>query len=495
MSKRASSRERHNTFLGLAFLTPNILGFLAFTVIPLFFSLAMAFTNWDLKLHNMFKEEPIRFVFLDNFVRLFHERNFWKYMGNTLFFMMGIPLSIAGSLGAALLLSRDMRGGSRRVFAWLLASAGLLVSVCLLAVAGLHASAFAILLCGLGGLILLGGIAGGSTVYRTLFFIPSFTSGVAVYILWKKLYNPSLGPVNNALAGPLQALGNWINGHPSSYPEFAAMALIVLMLAVFVFTIRQFCLMLCDGALGVVAALVPVGMVAFPIILGVAVAPPSLAFALFVLAILAGFVVFLQTLGKGRDYVAPPGRGGGDAFMLALAMMVGELVFLGLALALHSLPAMAAKGLEPPTWLADYDWAKPAIMIMGLWGAIGSNNMLLYLAGLSNIPADLYEAADIDGASSFQRFWHITWPQLAPITFFIFIMSVIGGLQGGFEMARTMTQGGPFGATTTLSYFIYNEGFTTGRLGYASAIAWTLFGMVFTVTMLNWKFGSRYVND
>ena len=134
-------------------------------------------------------------------------------------------------------------------------------------------------------------------------------------------------------------------------------------------------------------------------------------------------------------------------------------------------------------------------MIMGLWGAIGSNNMLLYLAGLSNIPTDLYEAADIDGASSFQRFWHITWPQLAPITFFIFIMSVIGGLQGGFEMARTMTQGGPFGSTTTLSYFIYNEGFTTGRLGYASGIAWTLFGMVFTVTMLNWKFGSRYVND
>ena len=74
-------------------------------------------------------------------------------------------------------------------------------------------------------------------------------------------------------------------------------------------------------------------------------------------------------------------------------------------------------------------------------------------------------------------------------------MSVIGGLQGGFEMARTMTKGGPFGSTTTLSYFIYNEGFNTGRLGYASSIAWTLFAMVFTATMLNWKFGSRYVND
>ena len=134
-------------------------------------------------------------------------------------------------------------------------------------------------------------------------------------------------------------------------------------------------------------------------------------------------------------------------------------------------------------------------MIMGLWASIGSNNMLLYIAGLTNIPPELYEAADIDGASKFQRFWNITWPQLAPITFFIFIMSVIGGLQGGFETARTMTKGGPAGSTTTLSYFIYTQGFETGRFGSASGVAWTLFAMVLVVTLLNWKFGSRYVND
>jgi multiple sugar transport system permease protein len=74
-------------------------------------------------------------------------------------------------------------------------------------------------------------------------------------------------------------------------------------------------------------------------------------------------------------------------------------------------------------------------------------------------------------------------------------MTVIGGLQGGFEMARTMTQGGPAGSTTTLSYFIYSEGFSTGRLGYSSAISWVLFVMVFSITMINWKFGSKYVND
>jgi multiple sugar transport system permease protein len=121
--------------------------------------------------------------------------------------------------------------------------------------------------------------------------------------------------------------------------------------------------------------------------------------------------------------------------------------------------------------------------------------MLLYLAGLSNVPQHLYEAADVDGASRFQKFWHVTWPQLAPTTFFIVVMSMIGGLQGGFEMARTMTQGGPAGSTTTLSYFIYTEGFETGRLGYSSAVAWALFGLVFTVTLINWRFGNRYVND
>jgi multiple sugar transport system permease protein len=121
--------------------------------------------------------------------------------------------------------------------------------------------------------------------------------------------------------------------------------------------------------------------------------------------------------------------------------------------------------------------------------------MLLYLAGISNVPQHLYEAADIDGANRFRKFWNITWPQLAPTTFFIIIMSVIGGLQGGFEMARTMTGGGPNGSTTTLSYYIFNEGFETGRLGYASAVAWTLFFLVFTVTLFNWRFGNRYVNE
>jgi ABC-type sugar transport system permease subunit len=183
------------------------------------------------------------------------------------------------------------------------------------------------------------------------------------------------------------------------------------------------------------------------------------------------------------------------AFWRLLTVAIGVSLLWMLAGAMPAAFANARAELNAPSWLTNYYWAKPAIMIMGFWAALGSNNMLLYLAGLSNIPEELKEAASIDGAGPVQRFWHVTWPQLAPITFFIIIMSVIGGLQGGFEMARAMTNGGPGGSTTTLSYFVYNEGFVTGRLGYASAIAWTLFLFVFLATLCNWKLGSRISND
>lgn len=137
--------------------------------------------------------------------------------------------------------------------------------------------------------------------------------------------------------------------------------------------------------------------------------------------------------------------------------------------------------------------AREAIMLMGIWAGIGGNNMLLYLAALSNISPELNEAAAIDGATAWQRFCHVTWPQLAPTTFFIAVVSVIGGLQGGFEQARLMTEGGPAGTTTTLSYYIYTQGFQRLDLGYGSAVAWVLFALIFGVTALNWKFGNREI--
>ncbi|MCL1910500.1 MAG: sugar ABC transporter permease [Kiritimatiellaeota bacterium] len=499
-TKTAKIKAAKQTATGLAFLAPNILGFLAFTLLPLVFSLVLAFTNWDIRFHNQFKpESALRFVGFANFVRLFHEPDFVKYLLNTLFLMMGIPIGIAGSLGAALLLVKDTRGGSRRVWATVICTGFLTAGLMMLVVAGKPMTAMTIVLAGVLGMFLAGGTAGGVSVYRTLFYIPNFTAGVAVFILWKKLYS-DIGPINSALKSPLQSLSALVNraGAPVFEHGFATLFVALAALAVFAMTRRLFRSWR-DGELGSAALAMPLILVAAPALAAARIAPGTGPAFYAPLAVFTATLITQIVIGarSGQEYETAKWKGSGDSLMASAATLTAGFLLLGLALVARSLPALAAKtaGIEPPDWLGGYDWAKPSLMLMGLWSAIGSNNMLLYIAGLTNIPPELYEAADIDGASKFQRFWHITWPQLAPITFFIFIMSVIGGLQGGFETARTMTQGGPAGSTTTLSYFIYTQGFETGRFGSASGVAWTLFAMVLAVTALNWKFGSRYVND
>ncbi|MEI6503427.1 MAG: hypothetical protein WCP21_20635, partial [Armatimonadota bacterium] len=165
-------KERRQLWTGLAFLAPNILGFLAFTLIPLVFSLLLAFTNWDLRYHNMFKHEHMHFVGLENFVRLFHEPDFYKFFGNTLFLMMGIPLSIAASLMAALLLSNDLSAKRKRAF-WTVAAGSIMVSACLMLVLlGCGASAMVLLFGGVACLLLVSGALVGEGLYRTVFYIP-----------------------------------------------------------------------------------------------------------------------------------------------------------------------------------------------------------------------------------------------------------------------------------------------------------------------------------
>jgi len=149
---------------------------------------------------------------------------------------------------------------------------------------------------------------------------------------------------------------------------------------------------------------------------------------------------------------------------------------------------------DGPRWLQDPAWAKPALIIMGLWGSIGGTNMILYLAALRNIPPELYEAADIDGAGAWVRFRHVTWPMLSPTTFFILIMGLIGGFQGGFAMAHVMTAGGPDGATTTISYYIYQYAYEWYEMGYAAAIALALFAIVLIVTLVGWRLGEQRVH-
>ena len=153
--------------------------------------------------------------------------------------------------------------------------------------------------------------------------------------------------------------------------------------------------------------------------------------------------------------------------------------------------ALRLLGRSGPNWLGDPAWARPALILMGLWVGIGGYNAVLYLAGLQNIPRELYEAAAIDGAGFWPRLRWITWPQLAPTTFFILVMSIIGGFQGHFVAIHLMTGGGPAGATTTLLYYIYQKAFAWHQMGYACALAMVLLALVFGFTLLQWRFGGQ----
>ncbi len=144
---------------------------------------------------------------------------------------------------------------------------------------------------------------------------------------------------------------------------------------------------------------------------------------------------------------------------------------------------------EPLKWLLDPPLAKPALIMVWLWAGIGGYNCILYLAGLQNIPRELYEAAEIDGAGWWHKLRHITWPMLAPTTFFILTISIIAGFQGGFAHIHIMTGGGPAGATTNLLYYIYNHAFQWFKMGEAASLAMILFVIIFVLTLVNWKYG------
>jgi len=286
---------------GYGFIMPNFAGFLLFTSIPVFASLILAFVKWDLF-------TPPEWVGLENFRRLFLDPLFWKYSWNTVVLMAAIPFSMAGSLILAIGLNQKLKG---------------------------------------------------IVLFRTIYFLPTICSGVAIYILWRLIYNPEFGVLNSIIAN----LGDLLN-----------------------------------------------------------------------------------------------------------------------------LP------LQGPYWLNDEAWAKPALIIMSVWQMVGGYNMILYLAALQGVPRDLYDAAEVDGANAWQKFWAVTWPQISPTTFFIAIMSIIGGFQAGFDPAYIMTGGGPNGSTTTLIYYLFNNAFEWHKMGYAAAIAWVLFIVVLILTILQWRFFGKQVH-
>jgi ABC-type sugar transport system permease subunit len=138
--------------------------------------------------------------------------------------------------------------------------------------------------------------------------------------------------------------------------------------------------------------------------------------------------------------------------------------------------------LGQPQWLQSPTWAMPALIIYSLWHEVGFT-VVLFLGGLAVISPELGEAARVDGANAWQEFWHITWPQLRPVTIFVVIITSIMSLQA-FTQFYELSQGGPVFSTTTLSYLVYEEGFRLFDTGYGAALALVLFVVIAAFTLL-----------
>ncbi len=286
-------------FAGWWFVAPALLVIGVFFFIPVLAALVMSLTDFDL--YSLKDLGNLRFVGVDNYVRLLHEPLFWKSLGNTFYFVvLGVPLSIATSLGAALLVNSK--------------------------------------------------VARFRHVFRTIYFAPVVTTLVAVAVVWRYIFHTRYGFLNYALD---------------------------------------------------------------------------------------------------------------------------------------------AVGVGPIDWMGDPTWAMPAIVVMAVWKNFGYN-MIILLAALQSIPDDLYEAARIDGATAWQRFWHVTFPSLGPVLLLVSILTMAGYFQL-FAEPYVMTEGGPLESTKSVLYYMYDEGFKWWSLGRASAVAFVLFVIIFIVTLIQLRLGRREV--
>ena len=377
--------RRIDTLTSALFCLPNLIGVLVFVVFPVASSLVLGFCRWR---GSRLELDAIKWVGLGNFAKLLGfttEASAGAVAG-------GVALAVGLIAAAGWVFLR--RSAWRRPLRWA-AVAALLAGgwgVRKYWVVVIHPQAndpqfwqalwnsLVLMTWGVGGRIalclamalLLNQRIREIVVYRTIYFLPTISSAIALYILWQALYHPDVGLINRSLVVMRDAL----NG-------------------------------------------------------------------------------LIHTLGGPAEWIT----------------------------------------WQPPNWLGQVNTSKPAFIVMGWWHQLGGLPMLLYLAALQGIPQQLYEAAEIDGANAWQRFWAITWPMVSPTTFFILVMGVIRGFQGGFQQAYIMTRGGPAGSTTTVDYFIYNRAFFQDQdMGYASAAAWVLFVIILALTLINWRYGQRRVH-
>lgn len=281
-------KEHQVAFL---FVLLPVLGFLIFSLTPLLFSVYASFTDWN-------GLGQMNFIGLGNFKKMFSDDYFYKTLYNTIYLMLGIPIGLMLSFALASALSRKIKG---------------------------------------------------TTIFRTIYYIPVISSLAAISILWQWAYNGDFGLVNQVLA-----------------------------------------------------------------------------------------------------------------------------VF----------------GIDGPNWLQNAATVKPAIIIMTIWKGLGYS-MLLYLAAIQSVPKDYYEAAELDGASAFQKFRNITWPMVKPVTFFLVVTNIIGGSQIFTEINIMTPNGGPGYSSATIVWYIWQKAFKNWQMGYASSMAIVLGLLVFVVTAFQFYMDNR----
>ncbi|TAK20742.1 MAG: sugar ABC transporter permease [Chloroflexota bacterium] len=294
--RRVSPARLRHVVEAYLFLSPWLIGYVALTFVPVLFSIYYSFTSYDVI-------SPEKWIGLQNYVDAFtRDDQFWPSLGKTAYYAgMTVPLGVVGSLLLAVFLN---------VRVW------------------------------------------GTSIFRTLFFIPSLVPIVASTVLWFWLLQPDWGPVNR--------------------------------------------------------------------------------------------IVWLTT------------------------------------------------GIIMPRWFQDPSWALPALISLALWTSLGGTRMIIFLAGLQGVPDELYDAAKVDGAGAWARFWHVTLPMLTPTIFFNLVLGIVGALQV-FTSALVATEGGPAYATWFYALHIYKEAFQYFNMGYASALAWLFAVLIVFLTWVQMRFARSWV--
>jgi multiple sugar transport system permease protein len=154
--------------------------------------------------------------------------------------------------------------------------------------------------------------------------------------------------------------------------------------------------------------------------------------------------------------------------------------------------SLAQIGIKGPGWLSSTQWAVPSLALIGLWVTVGGSQMIIFLAGLQAVPAELLEAAEIDGAGRWSKFLNVTVPMITPTIFFNLVLGIIFALRT-FEVAFVATNGGPARATWFISLHIYQNAFVSFDMGYASALAWLFLIVLLAFTYLQFRISGRWV--